>query len=411
MVGQVAQALGQHHGVLGGQGGALARGGRRGVGGVADDHHRAAVPGRDRRQVVGAVAGELEEAVADQVAGRAGVAGEQLDQLALPLLGGGGRPLGRGDRGAGDVGEPDRAAGGVGHVAEEGPPAEDHVPGARLGRPGAARGVAAEVDQADVAGAGGGRVDQAPGRRVDPVGPDQQVAAGLGAVVEGGDHAAGGGLGPDQPLAVLDPDAAAGRLLVEGLVQPGPLDGVADRPVGQPPAVADGPQPPAGPAQEDVGRGREAGGQHRLVGADGAQGVEAVGGHGQVGAGVAGSGEVGLVDLGVDAGVLQRHGGDRAGDAAPGDQCLDHLVLLSSRKVFRLDELNIGYTGRHDKPPCSGRRARPGWPAGRAAGAASPWPAGPPAWPRSCSTPPWPPGRGSTPPRRRPLTCWNAPGR
>jgi DNA-binding MarR family transcriptional regulator len=34
---------------------------------------------------------------------------------------------------------------------------------------------------------------------------------------------------------------------------------------------------------------------------------------------------------------------------------------------------------------------------------ASPWPAGPPAWPRSCSTPPWPPGRGSTPAEEKAL--------
>jgi hypothetical protein len=40
--------------------------------------------------------------------------------------------------------------------------------------------------------------------------------------------------------------------------------------------------------------------------------------------GVAAAGPVGLEDLGVDAGVPERHGGDRAGDAAPGDQGLDH---------------------------------------------------------------------------------------
>jgi hypothetical protein len=160
---------------------------------------------------------------------------------------------------------------------------------------------------------------------MDPVGADQQVAARPGAVVEAGDHAAGGPrLGPDQPLAVVDGDAAVGQLLVQGVVQPGPLDGVAHRAVGQPPAVAGGAQPPAGGAHQDVDRGREAGGQHRLVGTDGPQGVEPVAGHGEVGAGVAAAGPVGLEDLGVDAGVLERHGGDRAGDAAPGDQSLDH---------------------------------------------------------------------------------------
>ena len=297
------------------------------MGGVADDHHRAAVPGRHRRQVVGVVAGQLQVAVGDQAAGRAVVAGEQLHQLALPLLRGGGLPLGRGDRGAGDVGEPDRPAVGVVDVAEERPPAEDHLPGARLAGAGAAGGVAAEVGQADVAGGGGGRVEQPAGRRVDPVGADQQVPGRRGAVLEGGHHAAAGGdLGPGEPLAVLDADAAGGRLVVQRPVQPGPLDGVADRPVGQPAAVADRPEPPPGAAQQDVGRGGEAGGQHRLVGVDGPQGVEAVGGDGEVGAGLAAVGDVRLVDDRLDAGALERHRGDRAGDAAPGDQCL-HLLL------------------------------------------------------------------------------------
>jgi hypothetical protein len=72
-VGLVAQALGQHHGVLGGQGGALARGGRRSVRRVADDHHRAPLPGRHLGQVVGVVAGELQPAGGDEVGGRAAV--------------------------------------------------------------------------------------------------------------------------------------------------------------------------------------------------------------------------------------------------------------------------------------------------------------------------------------------------
>ena len=69
----------------------------------------------------------------DQVGRRAAVAGEQVDQLLLPLLGGGGGALGLADLGAGHVGEPGGPPGGVEDVPEEGAPAEDHVPATRFG--------------------------------------------------------------------------------------------------------------------------------------------------------------------------------------------------------------------------------------------------------------------------------------
>jgi len=112
--GLVTQGLGEDDCILGGQRSPLARGGRWRVRGIADDHHPVGVPGRHRWQVVGVVPGNVKAAGRDQIGGRAVVAGEQLQQLLLPLLGGGGRPFGAAGFGPGDVGEPHRATGGVG---------------------------------------------------------------------------------------------------------------------------------------------------------------------------------------------------------------------------------------------------------------------------------------------------------
>src|SRR5215470_5717109 len=65
-----------------------------------------------RGQVVGVVAGDLEPAGADEAGGRAAVGREQLEQLLLPLPGGGGPALGPAGLAAGDVGEPHGPAGG-----------------------------------------------------------------------------------------------------------------------------------------------------------------------------------------------------------------------------------------------------------------------------------------------------------
>jgi hypothetical protein len=75
--------------------------------------------------------------------------------------------------------------------------------------------------------------------------------------------------------------------------------------------------------------GGEAGVQHRPVGVDGAQGVQAVAGHRQVGADLLGGLRVGLVDDCLDTGALQRHRGHRAGDAPTDDQGLPMMVLPS----------------------------------------------------------------------------------
>ncbi|WP_405845666.1 hypothetical protein [Streptomyces sp. NBC_01518] len=71
-----------------------------------------------------------------------------------------------------------------------------------------------------------------------------------------------------------------------------------------------------------IARGGEAGGDCRGVGADDAQGVDAVGAQRQEDADAVGAGGVRLVDDRVDAGLLERHGCGGSGYAAADDQCL-----------------------------------------------------------------------------------------
>ena len=59
--------------------------------------------------------------------------------------------------------------------------------------------------------------------------------------------------------------------------------------------------------------------KHPAVGADGAQGVDAVGGEVQKGADEIGGAIVRLVNRGVDAGPLERHGDNRPANPAADD--------------------------------------------------------------------------------------------
>lgn len=142
------------------------------------------------------------------------VAGEQVQQAGAPLLGWdrgefGGVGLGGGGR----VGEPPDVAAGVFDVAEEAAFAEDEVVHPGLAGNVEVAGVAAGVEEPDVAGCRGGGVEQRPGAGTDPVGPDEQVGFGGAAVREAGAHRIAGGVGVDEPLVELDADAAPDRLL------------------------------------------------------------------------------------------------------------------------------------------------------------------------------------------------------
>lgn len=108
-------------------------------------------------------------------------------------------------------------------VAEEAALAEDHVQHAGLGVDRDPARVSAGVQQAHVPSVRGGRVDDPPRRRVQPVGAHQQIAFGLGAVGEARDHTLRCGVGAHQPLAVLYTDAGPRRLVAQGAVQPGAL--------------------------------------------------------------------------------------------------------------------------------------------------------------------------------------------
>src|ERR1019366_3775526 len=81
---------------------------------------------------------------------------------------------------------------------------------------------------------GRGGVDDPPEGGVHAVAADEQVAGGLRAVGEHRTYTLAGLLGVDQALAVLDADAAAGRLLVQRLVEVGALEGLAGHALQEP---------------------------------------------------------------------------------------------------------------------------------------------------------------------------------
>src|SRR5919106_5185741 len=82
----VPQALGKRDRVLDRHGRALSRGRGDSVRGVSDNDHAVVVPGRDRRQVVRAPAGEDVFRVLNRVEGGRCVLGEQLLEPRPPLL-------------------------------------------------------------------------------------------------------------------------------------------------------------------------------------------------------------------------------------------------------------------------------------------------------------------------------------
>jgi hypothetical protein len=93
---------------------------------------------------------------------------------------------------------------------------------------------------------------------VDAVGADQDVSDRIGAVVEHRAHPAAGLFGGGQTLAMLDVDAAAGRLLMQRLVQVSASEGVAGGPVGQGQAGAGPAQVLAGGAAQRSSGGKAA---------------------------------------------------------------------------------------------------------------------------------------------------------
>ena len=131
-------------------------------------------------------------------------------------------------------------------------------------------------------------------------------------------------LGVHESLAKLEEDAAASRLLVQCSVQAISLDGDADSPVWQRSSNGDLSQSLSGAAQQDDVAGREAGGQHRLVGIERAQGVQTIGGYGEIRADIFRGPGVRLVDDGLDPGAVQRHGRNCTGNTAADDQGFGH---------------------------------------------------------------------------------------
>src|SRR5918994_991982 len=172
------------------------------------------------------------------------------------------------------------------HVAEERPLAKDHPERARFGQDTHVAGVSSDVEHRDVAGPGRRRIDDAAGAGVDAVGPDQEVSHGLGTVLEPRRYAAvRRGLGINEPLAVLDGGATPDRLIAQCPVEVGPLEGLADRAIGQLPAEGDLAEVLAGTVLDRHARRGEALGQHEVVGVYGVQGVHAVAGEGEDAAG------------------------------------------------------------------------------------------------------------------------------
>src|SRR5918994_3228024 len=182
-------------------------------------------------------------------------------------------------------------------VAEERPLAKDHPERARFGQDTHVAGVSSDVEHRDVAGPGRRRIDDAAGAGVDAVGPDQEVSHGLGTVLEPRRYAAvRRGLGINEPLAVLDGGATPDRLIAQCPVEVGPLEGLADRAIGQLPAEGDLAEVLAGTVLDRHARRGEALGQHEVVGVYGVQGVHAVAGEGEEAASAVRAARIRLVD-------------------------------------------------------------------------------------------------------------------
>src|SRR5215207_8092946 len=182
-------------------------------------------------------------------------------------------------------------------VAEERTLAEDHAERARFGLDAYAACVSADVEHRDVAGTRRGRIDDAAGAGVDAVGPDQEVSHGLGTVLEPRRYAAvRRGLGIYEPLAVLDEGATPDRLIAQYPVEVGPLEGLADRAIGQLPAEGDLAEVLTGTVLDRHARRGEALGQREVVGIYGVQGVHAVAGEGEEAAGAVRAARIRLVD-------------------------------------------------------------------------------------------------------------------
>ena len=206
-------------------------------------------------------------------------------------------------------------------VAEEAAPPEDEVRHPGLARQVQAAGVAAGVEQADVAGARGIRINDCPGTGPEPVGADQQVALGARTVGERGPYPCRRALGGVEALAVLHGDTPAYGLVAQYLVEIGSRDRTGrHRERGEFPATT---------ADERHLRGVHAEVAHRVAQVEDVEGRQAVDGQREERPDAVGAVAVSLVDNRVDAGPLQRHRGHRTGDPATNDQCLlGHAACL-----------------------------------------------------------------------------------
>ena len=167
--------LGQHDGVLDRQRGALARGGRRRVGGVADHDHPPAVPRRQPRHGRGSGSSASAPSWPARARRRARRRRRRAPAAAAAIR----RRRSRASSPAAGssrlrhVGEPPDLPVGRQRVAEERAPAEDHLVAARLRvDPDAAR-EAAGGEQARSRPARARRVDDPPHRRADAVAADR----------------------------------------------------------------------------------------------------------------------------------------------------------------------------------------------------------------------------------------------
>ena len=159
-----------------------------------------------------------------------------------------------------------------------------------------------------------GVAGQPPDRRVQPVGPHDQVVLALAAVVEAD---------PDGPVELLQrPDGPAQphrQAVAQDLVEVGAGHGQAG--AGIPPELAqvDLDQQPAAVVQHPLALDGGGPGRHRRLQAERPQGADAVGGQVHAGPGVRPAG-LPLDQLGREPGPAQRPGQRQPGQPGPNDQ-------------------------------------------------------------------------------------------
>ena len=161
-----------------------------------------------------------------------------------------------------------------------------------------------------------GRVDERANRGPDAVRPDQEVGGGGRPVREVRGHGVVAVVQADDSLAVDDADATGGRLVVERPIEVAAQDELHGLGPGRGAELG---EPFAGPALQDHGVHGPAHSPDRIVEADDAECVQAVGGDAEAAADAVGRVVERLVDGRLDPGLLQCHRGYRSGDAAADD--------------------------------------------------------------------------------------------